>query len=1087
MTDDHALAVPWWRALSIAERLACGAPVTVDVRQGERRYARWRQLTALKNAADALVDDALRPLGVTRDGLVALLGEPDDALRRRAGAPPTWALTLDEWWTLGTDVAALPDMRLLNVIRPLIAGARAELTAALGSRHGSLRAIGLSAEVADQLVEGLHDAPPFDALANIVSPTMILEVQLARRAGRLDGATSEDRYRSYTDQLANPSTAADVLTRYPSLARLVHDRLRFWVDARIEFADRMLADFEQISSVFWGGRLPSQIQLTCDQGDSHRRGRSVIVLTTDVGGVVYKPRSAGMDVAFDALLESLNSGGAQWPLARGRILDRVSHGWFELVRSEPPSPEEVEPAAWRLGALTALFHALRATDMHHENVLLTGADPHAIDLESLLHTERRYASTVTHNVVNVAYEGLVASCVNVGVLPNRIVTGSAEHPIVTDVSVMGYVPGQQAPLTMPRIIDQDTDRIRVVVDNGLMDQPGEEKPQPQPPWQDHSTEFAKGFDFAYRHMCARSDLWLPGGAFHEAFAGTVTRYIPRATMVYAKILIESCHPDFVADGLDRHLCLGKLLAGYRGRSDRVPMIASETAALWSGDIPYFLVHAGTGVVIHEGADRLTTHLPDAPLTHVAGHCATVMGEADLAIQQQVIELSFHTIGAGPTPGPRATALAGADLAERKCQHARELAAWLRRRALGDERGIGWLTLAGVNQDTWIVKPMVIDIYGGLSGIALALETVSWITGDPAVADLHRRVMAQLEVFVATLDDPPSVVRALDSVTASGGYGHYAGLALAFGSAARASDHEQWRTACRSAVEVLMLLAGTDRAMDVVTGNAGAILVASSVEDVVGTALVRRAVSALTEPLVRSAVRDEHGAAWRQADGQRPLIGFSHGTTGIGRALARASRILGDDSLRELALDAFRYERQFLAPDRLDWPDLRSDAPDGHMRAWCHGSPGAALGRALALVDLGPSDESVELVSEIQSAARAVVETFRPRAHGALGVGNHSLCHGDVGNLICLETVKALGHEVVSPEWLDETWSSVLDDAENRGWTGGAANGAVLPDLMMGVAGMAWGLSYSTDRANALNLLALESIPTLAAGVFGEAR
>ena len=57
-----------------------------------------------------------------------------------------------------------------------------------------------------------------------------------------------------------------------------------------------------------------------------------------------------------------------------------------------------------------------------------------------------------------------------------------------------------------------------------------------------------------------------------------------------------------------------------------------------------------------------------------------------------------------------------------------------------------------------------------------------------------------------------------------------------------------------------------------------------------------------------------------------------------------------------------------------------------MTAWCHGAPGIGLGRLASLPCLG----ELEMRQEIAVA----LETTRAQGFGY----NHSLCHGDLGNL-----------------------------------------------------------------------------------------
>ncbi len=114
----------------------------------------------------------------------------------------------------------------------------------------------------------------------------------------------------------------------------------------------------------------------------------------------------------------------------------------------------------------------------------------------------------------------------------------------------------------------------------------------------------------------------------------------------------------------------------------------------------------------------------------------------------------------------------------------------------------------------------------------------------------------------------------------------------------------------------------------------------------------------------------------------PMLGLAHGVSGTIYALAKASRILDEETksaLEEVQLAAARYERMFFSKNELNWPDFRvpwaiesslkvslkgkgmvvngrtqaflkkyskwrASARDQFMFGWCHGGPGIGHAR-----------------------------------------------------------------------------------------------------------------------------------------------
>ncbi|WP_046565334.1 lanthionine synthetase LanC family protein, partial [Micromonospora sp. HK10] len=177
----------------------------------------------------------------------------------------------------------------------------------------------------------------------------------------------------------------------------------------------------------------------------------------------------------------------------------------------------------------------------------------------------------------------------------------------------------------------------------------------------------------------------------------------------------------------------------------------------------------------------------------------------------------------------------------------------------------------------------------------------------------------------------------------------------------------------------------------------------------------------------------------------PLGGLSHGAAGVAAALAHAGH-------PDAAARALGYDRSLFRPAESNWADLRR--PGRCAVTWCHGAPGIGLSRLLLRDALGPDDL---LAGEITTAVRTTL---------AAGFGrNHSLCHGDLGNLDLLLAA--------APSSAGAPAAAVLRDGLAEGWR--CANPAMLasPELMTGLSGIGLGLLRlaAPDRVPSVLLLA----------------
>jgi lantibiotic modifying enzyme len=201
----------------------------------------------------------------------------------------------------------------------------------------------------------------------------------------------------------------------------------------------------------------------------------------------------------------------------------------------------------------------------------------------------------------------------------------------------------------------------------------------------------------------------------------------------------------------------------------------------------------------------------------------------------------------------------------------------------------------------------------------------------------------------------------------------------------------------------------------------------------------------------------------------PLTGFSHGAAGFAWALVHLAARTGEDRFRSAALDALGYERSQFVPAAGNWRDLRRELPTEQpgeekpacMSAWCHGAPGIGLARLGSLPYLDDATTRAEIATALETT----------RAHG-IG-GNHSLCHGDLGNLELFLQAHALLGE---PHWRAEAEriaGRILADIERRGWQCGHGSAVETPGLMTGLAGIGYGLLRvaAPERVPAVLLLA----------------
>lgn len=1020
----------WYRGLSLAERLPAGTAGT-DPARAARRLDRWRRQRPFDRAdwlARRLAAD-----GITESDLVAVLGEDDATLRDRL-ARPSWLAELTSF----TAPAATEKSEegFLALVAPLVQRACAEVTEV---------ATGLAAAggpIAPAAAADLFRAQVLPTLPRIVERTMALELNVARLRGELAGRTPEARFGGFVRRLREPAVVEALFTEYPLLGRLLAEQLRRQTATHVEFLRRLTADWAAIRERFAPADPGLLSTVDANLGDPHRGGRAVLVACFASGfRLVYKPKSLTVDVHFQRLIGWLDERVPDLGLRTAAVLDRGEYGWTEFCAREPCRTEaQVARFYRRLGAHLALMYGLGGTDLHYENLIAAGEHPIVVDLESLFQPTMAVRSEHPAGGPTASLD----SVLRVGLLPQRS-WGHTEAPGL-DMSGLGYHEKQLSPRASQYWEAAGTDHMRSGRKR-METSGGHNRPTlvgGEVDVLDYAADLIGGFEDTYRGLREhRAELLADDGPLAR-FADDEIRVIVRPTHIYNLLLRESFHPDALRDGLDRDRFFDKLWVSVEDFPYLSKVIAAERADLWRGDIPIFLTRPNSTDIWTSTGDRIPDFL-ERPSMALARERIGQLSAADLDWQTWLVRGSLASLAMADGDLPRY----GGQLVPSIAGPADYLAA---ARAVGDrleklavrrDDGVYWLGLTAFQEQYWDLTALDIDLYGGVSGIALFLAYLGQATGEDSYTTLAD---GALSTVLRMTGRESTYTRRIGAYS---GLGSSIYLLTHLAAAWHRPDllDEALMLAARSAE-----LVGDDDQLDVLAGAAGCIGALAALHR-------HRPDSGLVAIIVRCA---EHLLAtghdigttleWPSPLANRPLTGFAHGAAGIGWALATAADLSGQPRFAAAATRALAYERALFLPERGNWPDLRTEEdPPSCMTAWCHGAVGIGLSR-LALPTPDP-----ETAAEVDTATAAALTS----GFGA----NHSLCHGDLGSL---DLLLAAGHDDAA-----DRGAAVLASIERLGWRCGVPTGAETPGLLSGLAGIGYGLLRAADPAGTPSVLSLE--------------
>jgi lantibiotic biosynthesis protein len=338
-----------------------------------------------------------------------------------------------------------------------------------------------------------------------------------------------------------------------------------------------------------------------------------------------------------------------------------------------------------------------------------------------------------------------------------------------------------------------------------------------------------------------------------------------------------------------------------------------------------------------------------------------------------------------------------------------------------------------------------DFYGGTSGIALFLNRLHVITGEPLFRETAQGAILQACSRITHIAPSlrPSFYLGMTGIA-------YALVSMGLEDKARQTLEPLTEDAAHR---------GADGASDVIGGIAGAIppllAMASALS---GDPLLGLAID-YGEELLRGARKSDAGWSWNTMNvpaerRRQDLTGFSHGAAGVAWSLSELFQVTRDERFGQAAEEARRYENSHFDQRFANWPDFRylydPDTPSNngpsYPISWCHGAPGIGLERLRAYQIFGDS--------ALKEQAEIAVRTTEPTVAFKPGT-NFSLCHGIGGNAELLLLSSAVFEDSTRLALAEEVAEEGIQQIEGQDlrWPCGVTEGDETPNLMLGTAGI----------------------------------
>lgn len=888
-----------------------------------------------------------------------------------------------------------------------------------------------------------------NSLYPISYKTLVLETNIARMDGRLEGSTPIEKSSYFADVLlTDREYLRSIYEEYSELTRLMRLKTANICSYIKDVVTYTRNHYDNLVSYFSEGKELGKIKdLSLGEGDSHNNGKTVArLLFTSGVKLIFKPRSLEIEEGYFNFIDWINKQSIEnfLPIKAPKVYYTNNAGWMEFIEPMPcEETGQVRHFYNRIGQLLCMLYILNSKDFHYENLIAHTGQPVLIDLETIYHPE----------ILNIdlknsgAYENVTRKINNsvkgIALLPTQVV--NQKNGKTLEVGGLSNKDKQSSPFRNNFIKDFNSDEISIEAGYGYVEL------KDNNPSLDGETlnsenftnEIKEGFTYTYKWIKENKDVLVD--KIRDCFKNSQCRVVYRPTNLYAQLLTTSYHPDLLRNTADRKIYLHRI--GLVTDENLKEISYSEFLQMQNSDVPYFSAYL-TGNQLLNSDNEVIISLPMGPALNVISEKIESLNDEDLEWQLAIIDYSY-TSDSDKNQNCRTSikfknSSSSKDIGKRTLFNgAKTIGDFILDRSIyGNKDGIAdrtWIGSVEIVKDHYDISCVGNDLYSGNSGIALFLACLGVISGEEKYRIAAIEAINPVAAYIEDVKDFKNERIGFFSGVSGWIYSvFYIGIIL---NNSRLID-----IAYKNITAIENLIDNDNNNCDIISGISGSmgalLAIYGKTDDAEIKQRIVRICNRLYEILKQKAIvlEDGRGITW----GEEGFVGFSHGNAGVVSQIFRLFKITNDVAMLETVNSSLCYERSMFLKEKNNW--RKQLTREGYSNSWCHGAPGILTER-LQLYKSGYSDNVVR--DEISIA----VETVKRDGFG----NDYCLCHGDMGNLLILnEAAMILKDESLKSDCL-ATAMEILHFCEGEVKKSPISDRIDNLNLMTGLSGAGYGL------------------------------
>lgn len=381
-------------------------------------------------------------------------------------------------------------------------------------------------------------------------------------------------YEQYIQQIREENGISNFFDRYPYLLKQINREVGLVVESYSLLFDRFLKDLSEIRSCFNITESLSNVEFSL--GDSHSQKQTVVKIEFKGKSVYYKPKSYdsyNILLELISLLKSNNIPSFSLP----ESLIKADYCWQLGVAYTSSNKDEVAKIYFKYGVLAAFSEIFSITDLHMENVIVSGGDLYLIDVETFFQRKLNVQNQNFEGIAVDTYQRIYETSLSNGLFPVQFEKNSA--PNVSGISGKGgkrkkgkyeLINKNRGDMKLVKVDYFQEDGFNIPTLNGKVVEP-----------LDYANEIISGFRECYIFLIPqRSKI----KEIVEGFPELKSRALFRNTSDYGKFLQASTNPKYLFSEKKRKNLFSIL---YDAKHIEHFIVDNEIKDLMNGDIPYF--------------------------------------------------------------------------------------------------------------------------------------------------------------------------------------------------------------------------------------------------------------------------------------------------------------------------------------------------------------------------------------------------------------------------------------------------------------------------------------------------------------------